>query len=124
MDDVRTLLRDSGLPHSYWAEAAAYSINTRNLIPSRCHPRQIPLEAFSGKQQDVAFLQVFGARCWAKIPTVNGVQVNGGSKLDPWSSECCLLGYASGRGNYRVQDLETRWIYILRDVVFEEGKPH
>lgn len=31
----RALLCDSGLSHSYWAEAAAYSINTRNLIPSR-----------------------------------------------------------------------------------------
>jgi transposase InsO family protein len=28
MDDVRTLLHDSGLGHSYWAEAAAYSIDT------------------------------------------------------------------------------------------------
>ena len=35
MDDVRTLLNDSGLSHSFWAEAAAYSIDTRNLIPSR-----------------------------------------------------------------------------------------
>ena len=35
IDDVRTLLRDSGLGHSYWAEATAYSIDTRNLIPSR-----------------------------------------------------------------------------------------
>ena len=34
IEDVRTLLRDSGLSHSYWAEAAAYSIATRNLIPS------------------------------------------------------------------------------------------
>lgn len=34
IDDVRTLLRDSGLGHSYWAEVAAYSIDTRNLIPS------------------------------------------------------------------------------------------
>jgi len=34
MDDVRTLLRDSGLGHSYWAEAAAYSVVTCNLIPS------------------------------------------------------------------------------------------
>ena len=124
MDDVRTLLRDSGLSHSYWAEAAAYSIDTRNLIPSRRHPGRIPLEAFSGKRQDVAFLRVFGAKCWAKIPTVNGVQVNGGSKLDPRSTECRLLGYASGRGNYRVQDIGTRRIFVSRDVVFEEGKPH
>ena len=28
MDDVRTLLRDSGLGHSFWAEAAAYSVYT------------------------------------------------------------------------------------------------
>ncbi len=35
MDDVRTLLRDSGLCHSYWVEAASYSVYTRNLIPSR-----------------------------------------------------------------------------------------
>jgi len=35
IEDVRTLLRDSGLGHSYWAEAAAFSIDTRNLIPSR-----------------------------------------------------------------------------------------
>ena len=35
IDNVCTLLRDSNLGHSYWAEAAAYSINTQNLIPSR-----------------------------------------------------------------------------------------
>src|ERR1700679_450425 len=71
IDDVRTLLRDSGLGHSYWAEAAAYSIATRNIIPSRRHPWSIPLEMFTGKRQDVSHLRVFGAKCWAKIPTVN-----------------------------------------------------
>jgi len=34
IDDVRTLLHDSGLGHSYWVEAASYSVFTRNLIPS------------------------------------------------------------------------------------------
>ena len=124
MDDVHTLLWDSGLGHSYWAEAAAYSIDTRNLIPSRRHPGRIPLEAYSGRRQDVAFLRVFGSKCWAKIPMVHGVQVNGGSKLDPRSTECRLLGYASGRGNYRVQDIVTRRVFVSRDVVFEEGMPH
>ena len=66
---------------------------------------------------------MFGAKCWAKIPTVHGVQVTGGSKLDPRSVECCFLGYASGNGNYRVQDWLTRRVYVSQDVVFEEGKP-
>ena len=124
IDDVRTLLRDSGLGHSYWAEAAAYSVDTRNLIPSRRHPGRIPLESFSGKRQGIGHLRVFGSRCWAKLPTVHGMQVVGGSKLDPRSVECRLLGYASGSGNYKVQDINTNRVFVSRDVVFEEGRPH
>jgi hypothetical protein len=118
IDDVRTLLRDSNLSHSYWAEAAAYSIDTRNLIPSRRHPGRIPVEAFSGKRQDISYLRVFGAKCWAKIPTALG-----GSKLDPRSIECRFLGYASGSGNYKVQDATSRRVFVSRDVIFEEGQP-
>ena len=124
MDDVRTLLRDSGLGHSYWAEAASFSIHTRNLITSRHHPGKIPLESFTGKRQDVLHLRVFGARCWAKIPTVHGSQVTGGSKLDPRGVECHLLGYTGGHGNYKVQSLEAPQVFVSRDVVFEEGHPH
>ena len=124
MDDVRTLLRDSGLSHSYWAEAASYSVHTRNLIPSRRHPGRIPFESFSGKRQGVSYLWVFGAKSWAKIPTVNGAQVTGGSKLNPRAVECRFLGYAGGGGNYKVQDVVTQRIFVSRDVVFEEGQPH
>ena len=123
MEDVRTLLRDSGLSHSYWAEAAAYSIDTRNLIPSRRNPGRIPLESFTGKRQAVSHLCVFGAKCWAKIPTIHGAQVTGGSKLDPRSIACRFLGYATGKGNYKVQDVDTRCVYVSRDVIFEEGQP-
>ena len=118
IDDVRTLLGDSGLGPSYWAKAAIYSIDTRNLIPSRQHLDNIPTEAFSGKQQNIAYLHVFGSRCWAKIPVAQG-----NSKLDPRSVECKLLGYASGSGNYRVQDVETSCVFILHDVVFKKGQP-
>src|SRR5271168_3966567 len=123
MDDVRTLLRDSGLNHSFWAEAAAYSIATRNLIPSRRSPDRIPGESFTGKRQGVGHLRVFRSKCWAKIPTMHGIQVTGGSKLDVRSVPCRFLGYALGHGNYKVQDIDTRRVYVSRDVVFEEGLP-
>jgi hypothetical protein len=119
MNDVHTLLCDSGLNHSFWAEAAAYSIDTCNLIPSRRHPGRIPLEDFSGKQQDISHLRVFGAKCWAEIPT--GL---GGSKLDPRSVECPFLGYVTGQGNYKVQDIASNQVFVSRDVIFEEGQPH
>ena len=124
IEDVRTLLRDSGLGHSYWAEAAAYSIYTRNLIPSRRHPGRIPLEAFTGKRQSVSHLRVFGAKVWAKIPTVHGIQVTGGSKLDPRSVACRFIGYATGAGNYKVQDVASRRVFVSCDVIFEEGLSH
>ena len=124
MDDVRTLLSDSGLGHSFWAEAAAYSVDTRNLIPSRRHPGKIPLELFSGKRQNISHLRAFGSKCWAKIPTIHGVQVTGGSKLDQRGVECRFLGYAGGGGNYKVQDVLSRRVFVSRDVIFEEGDPH
>src|SRR6202522_395222 len=118
IDDVRTLLRDSNLSHSYWAEASAYSIDTRNFIPSRRHPGRIPTESFSGKRQNILHLRVFGARCWAKVPTAQGE-----SKLNPRSIPCRLLGYESGSGNYKVQDVTSRRVFVSRDVIFEEGLP-
>jgi len=124
MDDICTLLRDSGLGHSYWAEAASYLIDTCNLIPSCCHPGKIPLESLTGKRQDVSHLHIFSARCWAKIPTIGSVQVTGGSKLDPRTVECRFLRYASGGGNYKVQDSAFQHVFVSCDVIFEEGQPH
>jgi len=124
MDDVRTLLNNSGLGHSYWAEAAAFSVDTRNLLPSRRHPGCIPLEVFSGKRQDVSHLCVFRAKCWAKIPTVHGAKVTGGSKLDNRGVECRFLGYEGGSGNYKVQEIASRCVFVSCDVIFEEGQPH
>ena len=40
------------------------------------------------------------------------------------STECQLLGYVSGAGNYKVQDIVTHQVFVSHDVVFEEGQPH
>ncbi len=50
--------------------------------------------------------------------------MTGGSKLEPRGIECRLLGYAGGRGNYKVQDINSNRVFVSRDVVFEEGQPH
>ena len=46
------------------------------------------------------------------------------SCASPRAVESCLLGYAGGRGNYKVQDVASRNVFVSRDVVFEEGEPH
>jgi hypothetical protein len=114
IDDTHTLIQDSGLGYAYWAEAAAYSIDTQNMIPLCRHPSAIPTKAFSGERQNVEYLHVFGSKCWAKIPAAQRE-----SKLDPRSTKCQFLGYASGRGNYKVQEVGSRRVFVLQDVVFE-----
>ena len=81
------------------------------------------MELFTGKRQDISHLRVFGVKCWTKVPTVHGTQVTGGLKLDPRSVPCRFLGYAAGAGNYRVQDITTRCVYVSHDIIFEEGHP-
>ena len=56
IDDICTLLLDSGLGHSYWAKVAAYSIYTQNLIPSRRAPGSILPESFTGQRRGVGHL--------------------------------------------------------------------
>lgn len=124
MEDVHTLLWDSGLGHLYWAEAAAFSVATQNLIPSHHHSNKVLLESFSSKCQGVYHLRVFGCKYWAKIPTVHGSLITGESKLDSRGIECVFLRYVSDTGNYKVQDATSHCVLVSHDIVFKEGLPH
>jgi hypothetical protein len=46
------------------------------------------------------------------------------TKLEPQSIECCFHRYATGKDNYKVQDIVSHHVFMSRDVVFEEGLPH
>ncbi len=82
------------------------SIFTRNLAPSSCHPGKVPAEGFSGHHQDMSFLQVFRATCWAKKPISGGIFVDGRSKLADQSKKCIFLGYMGS--NYHMLDQSGR----------------
>ncbi|KAK0431594.1 hypothetical protein EV421DRAFT_1674187, partial [Armillaria borealis] len=99
IQDMCALLHDLGLPYHFWAEAAAMSFYTHNLIPSRRHPDKIPAEHWFNCHQDVSHLHTFGSTCWVKIPIAHGLQVTSGSKLDDQSVKATFLGYAMG-GHY------------------------
>ncbi len=120
LEGVRTVLSDSGLPPSLWAEAAAYGVYTRNLIPSSRHPDKIPAQEWDkdGKRQNVSHLRPFGSTAYAKIPTEIGA-----SKLDRVSIKYSLIGYY-GRDGYKLYDRNSGSIIRSRDVIFEEGPGH
>ena len=125
--DVQTLLIESGLPKSLWAEAAAYSIHTRNMIPSKSIPDKIPLEGWTKRRVDVSYLYTFSCKVYVWIPTdANGRQVNGGSKLDARTENGIFIGYLlshGGHGRYRIL-VNDGQIMKSKDVEFVKGPAH
>ncbi len=81
----------------------------------------MPAEAFTKRQQDVSFLHIFGATCWAKKSISGGHLVDGGSKLADRSKKCVFLGYTGS--NYHVLD-QAGCVFVSCDIIFDEGPVH
>ncbi|KAJ3496002.1 hypothetical protein NLJ89_g10543 [Agrocybe chaxingu] len=118
VEGVRCLLCDSGLPPSLWADAAATSVYTRNLIPLSRHPGKVPAEVWTGKRQDVSHLRPFGCTTYAKVPK----EVNP-SKIGPISVKYSLISYYDCEA-YKLFDCHTGKVIKSWDVIFEEGTGH
>lgn len=115
IEGTRTLIKDSGLPPTFWAKAASTFIYIDNFVPTARFPDVVPLEAWMGRRQDVLHLRLFGCECWAKLP-----EVRRDGKLAHQSIKRWLLEYM-GQWGYRIWVLETRTIIKSRDGKFEEG---
>ena len=64
------MLEATGLPLTLWGEAvltAAYLWNRTESVA--LPPGMTPYKVVNGKKPDLSHLHVFGARCWARIPT-------------------------------------------------------
>src|SRR6201996_2194586 len=97
----------------------------RGFIPSSRHPDIVPWVAWF-RQKDkagnmvklnVSHLRVWGSRCWVKdLDHIEG-------KLGRQGWEGRMVGYLGCRG-YRVYDPARGRIFLVRNVIFEEGEPH
>ena len=107
------------LPLYYWGEAALTAAHLYNLtIMSTLPPNVTPFEVFHDQKPSVAYLWVWGVRCFAHVPTE--LQTKLGAK----SVECLFMGYPpSGRG-YRVRSLETNHFFDSGSVIFDENIPY
>ena len=112
LNDVRTLLADSKLPRSYWAEAAAYAVYTRSraLITGQ---DESPEDRWSGRTVRLDHLRPFGSRVLYRDHKEK-------DKLNPRYREAVLLGYQPGTTYYRVLDKITGSTVCTRDAAFPQ----
>ena len=115
MNMVRSMLSESGLPKTLWAEAAATANYLRNRIANQ-KTILTPYEKLFGKKPDVSHLRVWGSRVWKLIDKEKR------GKLEPKADLGFFVGYAeeSGPRAYRVYNPQARKVEVVKNVMFDE----
>ena len=112
---VRSMLADSELPKSFWAEALATAAYLRNQSLTKSVEGKTPYEAMYGEKPKVGHLRVFGCTVYAHIPKDER------RKLDAKARKCIFLGYSNNRKGYRLYDQSIRRVIHSQDVRFNES---
>ena len=111
---ARSMLRDSGLPHTLWAEAYLNAATTINkIMPSRIEPRKSREEMWTGIRSNVHNFLPFGtpgvAHIEGTVPKLNDRGVKG-----------FLVGYDTHQyPGYRFYVPSTRRVAIVRNIQFD-----
>jgi len=113
LERARTLLHESRLPLTFWAEAVAYVTHAANLTP-RKNKIKTPYELWYNKIPNVSYLKTFGCIAYYHIPK------NARNKLQPSGKKAIMVGYSRERVGYRLFDLKDRSIREERNVIFDE----
>jgi hypothetical protein len=108
LNDVRTLLASSGLPLSFWAEAARYSAYTRNRT-LRVGSDMSPEDIWRGQKVDLKHLLAFGQGAVYRITEHQ-------SKIIPRGRRAVIVGYDDDASFYRLYDPVLRRVVKSRDV--------
>lgn len=92
---ARCMLIDANLPKNFWAEAVNTSVYIENLCPESSINHVSPFELWYGQKPKINHLRVFGCAAYRLIP-----KQFRGSKFNPTSQRCILLGYQERLNNY------------------------
>ncbi|KAJ9535789.1 hypothetical protein OSB04_un001058 [Centaurea solstitialis] len=118
IEAARSLLADSKLPITFWAEAvntACYVQNRTLVVKSQ---GKTPYEIFKKKKPFIGFFKPFGCPC-----TILNTKSQLG-KFDSKSEEGFLVGYATQCKGYRVFNSVTRIIEESENVKCNEHTPN
>lgn len=114
-NSVRCMMIQFGVPERFWP----YALDTAAYLLNRCSRSaikyQIPIEIWEKKKldkRDFKFMKVFGCQGWLAVK---------GSKLDPRSEECVVMGTSNEIKGYRLWNLKKQIFQTSADVHFVEN---
>lgn len=115
-EKARDLLKQAGLPNTFWAEAVATSVYLENITPVASRNFLTPHELWYGQPPSYDHLRVFGCLAYVHV----GRDRRQG-KFSDTAKRGIFVGYQEGHHNYRVWLLDEKRIVYSHDVVFNEA---
>jgi transposase InsO family protein len=94
LDMVRSMLSNSNLPKSLWAEALKTTVYILNRVPTKAVPKT-PFELWKGWKPSLQHMRIWG--CSSEVRVYNPQE----KKLDPRTISGYFIGYAERFKSYR-----------------------
>ncbi|GJV68198.1 hypothetical protein Tco_1483707 [Tanacetum coccineum] len=114
---ARTMLADSKLPTTFWAEAVSTACYVQNRVLIVKPHNKTPYELFRGIKPAIGFMKPFGCH----VTILNTLDKLG--KFDGKSDEGFFVGYSLSSKAFRVYNIRTRKVQENLHIGFLENKP-
>ncbi|GJT15234.1 retrovirus-related pol polyprotein from transposon TNT 1-94 [Tanacetum coccineum] len=118
IETARTMLADSKLPTTFWAEAVNTVCYVQNRVLVIKPHNKTPYERFHGRTPSLSFMRPFG--CLVTI--LNTLDYLG--KFDGKADEGFFVGYSVNSKAFRVFNSRTRIVEETLHITFLENKPN
>ncbi|GJT90826.1 putative ribonuclease H-like domain-containing protein [Tanacetum coccineum] len=118
IEAARTMLVDSLLPTTFWAEAVSTACYIFNQVRVTKPQNKTPYELLFGHKPIINYIRPFGCH----VTILDTLSVLG--KFDGKSDEGFLVGYSLNSKAYRVYNLVTKRVEVNLHVNFLEDKPN
>ncbi|GJU07296.1 putative ribonuclease H-like domain-containing protein [Tanacetum coccineum] len=118
IEDARTMLADSKLPTTFWAEAVNTACYVQNRVLITKPHNKIPYELFLGRKPALGFMRPF--EC--PITILNTIDHLG--KFDGKADKGFFVGYSINSKAFRVFNSRTRIVEENLHVQFSENTPN
>ncbi|GJZ09263.1 putative ribonuclease H-like domain-containing protein [Tanacetum coccineum] len=118
IEAARTMLADSHLPTTFWAEAVNTACYTFNRVRVTKPQNKTPYELLFGHKPILSYIRPFGCH----VTILNTLSPLG--KFDEKSDEGFLVGYSVNSKAFRVYNLVTKRVEVNLHVNFLEEKPN